>query len=131
MRRVLYIVILTALTLAPVKRLNVADLEPVQTVAIYTKQDVVVLETDTENKGVGANIEEALKDLKENTPGVIYLDTAQYLLVAKNAEGYLNALKDYLSPSVKVVIWDEKGSVKSAAKYLRIRKDLPKLKSLK
>ena len=131
MRKTLYIIILALLLLAPVKRLNVADLEPVQTVAISVHQGMIMLETDTDNQGRGGSIEEALKDLEENTPGVIYLDTAQYLLVAESAKTQLRNLKKYLSASVKVAQWDEKSSVKDAAKYLRIRKDLPKLKSLK
>ena len=131
MRRILNIVILVALLWTPVKRLNISHLEPVQTVAVSIQQELVVLETDTENKGRGKNIEEALKDLKENTPGVIYLDTAQYLLVTENAEVYLNTLREYLSPSVKVASWDGISSARTAAEYLRIRKDLPRLKNLK
>ena len=45
----------------------VADLEPVQAVAVYMEGGDIVLETDTEDKGSGNTVGEALKDLKENS----------------------------------------------------------------
>ena len=131
MRMVLYIVILALLFLAPVERLDVAKLEPVQTVAIYANDVNVVLETDTGNKGEGTGVEAALADLEEKTPGVIYLDTAQYLLVSERAISCVDSLRKYLSPSVMICLWDENGSVKDAAQYLDVRSDLPKLKDWK
>ena len=128
MRKILYIITLAALLVVPVERLDVADLAPVQTVGICVKQDAVVLETDTDCSGIGQTVEDALRDLEGNTPGVIYLDTAEYLLIGEDAEEYVEALKNHLSASVKVAAWDEKASIKSAAQYLDVRKDLPKLK---
>lgn len=131
MRLILYIIILALLFLAPVEKLDVAKLEPVQTVAISVESDVVVLETDTENIGKGKDVDSALSDLKETTPGVIYLDTAEYLLVSENAIAHVDALRQYLRSGVRVSLWDEKGSIKDASKYLGIRTDLPKLKDWK
>lgn len=131
MKMVLYIVILALLFLAPVKRLDVAKLEPVQTVAIYMQGDSVVLETDTGNKGEGVDTADALENLEEKTPGVIYLDTAQYLLVSEQAVAHVDSLRKYLTPAVSVCMWDGEGSVKSAAKYLAVRDDLPKIKDWK
>ena len=71
------------LYVAPLERLDVAKLLPIQAVAVYTEGDSVVLETDTENKGKGASIADALQDLKENTPAVVYLDTAEFLMVSE------------------------------------------------
>lgn len=127
MRKILYIIIISILFLSPVERLDVAELEPVQTVAV-SYENGVVLQTDTNNKGSGRTVDYALQDLENRTPGVIYLDTAQYLLVAQNAVDYVDELRKYLSPTVKVAMWDEEGSVESAARYLAVRKDLPKLK---
>ena len=131
MRMVLYIVILALLFLAPVQRLDVAKLEPVQTVAVYIQGESVVLETDTGNKGEGADVDEALEDLEEKTPGVIYLDTAQYLLVSEQGESHVDSLRKYLSQSVSVCMWDGEGSIEGAAQYLDVRSDLPKLKDWK
>ena len=68
MRILLYIGILALLLLAPVQRLDVAKLEPVQTVAMSVVDGEVVLETDTKNKGQGNTLQAAVKNLKENTP---------------------------------------------------------------
>lgn len=128
MRILLYIVILALLFLAPVQRLDVAKLEPVQTVAVSMEDGTVILETDTDNTGRGVDAAEALQDLEDTTPGVIYLDTAEYLLVTEAALDCVDTLRSSLSSSVRVSLWDGEGSVKTAAKYLGIRKDLPKLR---
>ena len=128
MRKVAYVVILVLLFLAPVKRLDVANLQPVQTVAIYTEPGAVVLETDTHNIGRGATVADAVANLEKNTPGVIYLDTAEYLLISKDAQNYVGALQDYLHPTVRVSNWKQEIRVDIAAKYLAEAKDLPMLK---
>ena len=131
MRVILYVLILAVLFLAPVERLDVARLEPVQTVAVSMEEDTVLLETDTENAGRGTDVDSAIENLEQTTPGVIYLDTAQYLLVAEDAVACVEVLRQYLHPSVKVSLWDGEGSVRDAAKYLGIRKDLPELRDWK
>ena len=128
MRVILYVLILALLFLAPVERLDVARLEPVQTVAVSVKEDAVLLETDTQNAGRGTDVDSAIENMEQTTPGVIYLDTAQYLLVAEDAVACVEVLRQYLHPSVKVSLWDGEGSVQDAAKYLGIRKDLPELR---
>lgn len=131
MRVILYVLILALLFLAPVERLDVARLEPVQTVAVSVKEDAVLLETDTQNAGRGTDVDSALENLEQTTPGVIYLDTAQYLLVTEDAVAYVEGLRQYLHPCVKVSLWDGEGSVQEAAKYLGVRKDLPELRDWK
>ena len=128
MRVILYIIIVVSLFFLPVGRLDIARLEPVQTVAIRTEEESVLLETDTEHKGKGDTVAEALHDLKKNAPGVIYLDTAQYLLVAESAKGCVDELRQYLKPSVRVSLWDGKGSVANAEEYLAVE-NLIKLKN--
>ena len=70
----------------------------------------------------------AVENLEKNTPGVIYLDTAQYLLITKEAIHCCEDLKAYMRHGVRICLWDGRGSVKEAAKYLDIRHDLPRLK---
>ncbi len=131
MRMILYIIILSLLFLAPVESLDVAKLQPVQTVAIYTREEDVFLETDTGVTGRGRDVDRALEDLEKATPGVIYLDTSEYLLVSESAESLVDDLCPYLHPSVKVCLWDEKGEVKDAAKYLAVMYGLPELRQWK
>ena len=128
MRILLYIVILALLFVAPVERLDIAKLQPVQTVAIHIADGEVVLRTDTKDEGRAKTLSDAVRDLEENTPGVIYLDTAEYLLITEEAESLTWELERYLRPSVKVSFWDGEGNVEKAAKFLGIRRDLPTLK---
>lgn len=131
MKWIAYAVILGLLFLVPVERLDVAKLVPVQTVAMYTEPGTVVLETDTHNVGKGSSVSKALQNLEDTTAGVIYLDTAEFLLVSTDAQSYVDALREYLNPSVRVSMWDGKGAVDTAAKYLSTMENLPKLKHWK
>lgn len=131
MRRVLYGLLVIPLFFVPLNRVNVADLLPIEAVAVYMDGGEVVLETDTEHKGSGENAEKALGALKENTPAVVYLDTAEYLLVSPDAVGQVESLRPHLKSSVKVCVCQAAGRVKDMAKYLEIHKDLPTLKTWK
>ena len=117
MRRLLYGIILVASFFAPVHRLDIAKLLPVEAVAVYIDEGQIVLETDTKNQGRGSTVRSALEDLKRNTTEIVYLDTARYVLIAENAEEYAQELIEYLKPSVKKGVY--KGlDVKEEAKYL-------------
>ncbi len=120
MRKILYIAILSLLFFAPVERVDVSKLLPIRAVAVYTQGNEVVLETDTEHKGTGRDVVQALRNLKKETPAVVYLDTAEYLLVSREAEIYISQLSDWLKPSVKVSICDVREQVKEAAEYLDV-----------
>ena len=128
MRRVLYGLILAALFFAPCTRMDVAKLLPIEAVAVYAENGDVVLETDTENRGRGADAEAALQNLKDITPAVVYLDTAEYLLVSEDAVRYVEQLRAYLKPSVKVCICEVSGRVKTMAKYVEIHGKTTKLR---
>ncbi len=131
MRKLLYIVILGLLFLAPLERMDVAKLLPIQAVAVYMNDGAVVLETDTEDKGRGDSVSNALEDLKKATPAVVYLDTAEFLLVSEDAVTCVEELKNYLKPSVKVCVCAAAGRVKDVAKYLDVHGNLPKLRDWK
>ena len=120
MRKLLYVLILTLLPLAPVQRLDIAKLEPVQTVAVSAENAQVIIRTDTGDQGSGADAHEALKDLRKSAAGVIYLDTAEYLLVTESAHSHMEQLEGYFHSSVRVSLWDGQGSVEEAAKYLSV-----------
>lgn len=130
-RIVLYCIILGALLVVPVEKLDVGDLEPVQAVWVYQQEGQVVLETDTQDRGDGNTVEEALADLKTHCKGIIYLDTAQFLLVAEDTADRIPALTNHLKGKVKVCQWDGEGSVADAAKYMAAHKTGRTLKAWK
>ena len=117
MRKILYAVILLALLLVPLKKMDIAKLLPVETVAVYQEDGAVVLQTNTENTGRGATVYAALENLKAVTPAVVYLDTAKYLLVEEGAVDYVDDLRQYLKRTVEVAVCNAKAMVKEGAKY--------------
>ena len=117
MKKLLYIGIIVLSVLVPVKRLDIAKLLPVEAVAIYYNGDSIVLKTDTGNIGFGENAIQALADLKEKTTGVIYLDTAKYLLVGADADSAAAQLRRYLKPNLVLGEYMG-GDVGEEAKYL-------------
>lgn len=128
MRKLVYAVILGALLFAPVKKLDVEDLEPVQVVAVYKQREQVVLETDTGDRGTGKDAAEALKDMQQKTPTVIYLDTAEVLLIGEDCRLQVEQLRPLLHPNVKLARYNG-GSVADEAKYADIHSSLPRLKN--
>ena len=131
MRKVLYVALLIPLFFVPLNRVNVADLLPIEAVAVYMDGGQVVLETDTEHTGAGEDAGKALTALKENTPAVVYLDTAEYLLVAPDAVEQVEGLRSHLKSSVKVCVCQAAGKVKNAVEYLEVHGDLPRLRNWK
>ena len=117
MKTILYIIIIALSLFAPARRLDVAKLEPVEAIALSTEDGLLILKTDGESIGKGKTVEEALADLRTNTPAVIYLDTARYLLAGEGTEAYLAPMKGYLKKDVKVGVY-RGGDVKEEAKYL-------------
>ena len=125
MRILLYIVILAAMLFAPVDRLDIAKLEPVEAVAVYMEGGLITLQTDGGDVGRGATAAHALADLKENAQLVIYLDTADYLLIGEGVETAANDLRSYLRKSIRIGCYNG-GNVKEEAKYLSVHRDAEK-----
>ena len=117
MRTALYILIIIVMLTAPVRRLDVAKLQPVEAVAICVDRGAVIIKTDTDDMGRGKTAQQALENLKDTTAAVIYLDTAEYLLIGNGAEEYAKELKPYFKKSIKVRSYNG-GTVKEETKYL-------------
>ena len=128
MRRILYIAILLILPFAPLHKLDISQLEPVEALGMRVVDNGIQVETDTGHRGWGNTVAEAVADIKEKTPGVIYMDTAKYLLLTEEAVVYAANLEPYLRDNIEVCIWDGEGSIIGAAEYLELRSDLPLFK---
>ena len=132
MKRLPFYIVLLALTfLAPIKRVDVGQLQPVEAVFLVRQGEAVTLTTDTGDTGQGSTALEALYDLKETTPAVIYLDTAEYLVLSESAAQDVQALRDYLKGSVRVCYMDGEVGPEKAVQYLNVHAKLPKLKRWK
>ena len=119
MRIVAYVLILGLSLLAPVQRLDIAKLQPVESVAVYVERGEIVLQTDKESVGRGATAQQALEDLKKNAPAVVYLDTADYLLIGEGALDASNEVRGWLKRSIQTAKYAG-GDVKEETQYLKV-----------
>lgn len=120
-RIIIYCIILAGILWIPVERMEIRDLEPIQAVWMYREEGEIVLKTDTEDEGRGESVQEALEDMKEKSSGIVYLDTAQFLLVSDNAQEQIGKLTPYLKGKVKISLW-EGGEIQEAARYMQSHK---------
>lgn len=117
-----------AMLIAPSQDGDIASLQPVELLYIYMEEDRVIMETDTGDLGAGEDLQGAMEDLKATTPGEIFLETAQYLLIAEPAEGYLPELKQILRPAVQILRAEAEPNPETAVKYLSVHKSSLALK---
>ena len=122
---ILYVCILSATLLAPVKKADVEQLRPIEVIYIYKDADAVMLKTDTDDIGIGTDVGAALQDMKLTSPARIYLDTAEYLLIGEGAQEEAMQLKGILKNSVQLCAAGAELELKEVAKYLPVHSGLP------
>lgn len=110
----------------PGNRCDLGSLQPVETVSLYKEEGRIVVETDTGAVGKGDTLSAALDDMKDTTAGVIYLDTANYLLVRRETEELIPQIRKYLKGSVRVCRVQAAVKVEEATSYLNVH--MPKVK---
>ncbi len=120
MKWLFYMATLAAALLYPSQRADVAKLQPVELVCMYIEEGAVVLETDTGDLGKGDSVTGALHNLKETTAGIVYLDTAAYLLVDEDVQYLIPEIIPYLKEKVRLCQMDEKPDLELAAAYLNV-----------
>lgn len=130
-RYVLYAAVLILCLLVPINGTDVARLRPVETVMLYAQGSKIIIRTDTKDFGVGKDSLSAFEDLKATTPGIIYLDTADFLLVAEDALDGIEPLRKYLKKDVQLFRFAGEVDPAEASRYLSIHGNGPKLKNWK
>ena len=119
-RLLLYMCALVLLLLAD-RGTDIGGLRPVELVQLREWNGLLILETDTGDRGWGLTIDQAVAKLKETTPGQIYLDTADFLLLGQGMERYLPQLTEYLKKKTRIA-YGENVDLKDAAAYLQVHK---------
>ena len=110
--------LLLASWLSPVKGTDVGELRPVELLQVYRKGDKVIMSTDTGDVGTGTTLKAAWKNLKETTPGAIFLETADYLLLTVETEELLSELSRLLRPGAEVCLVERAVDEKEATAWL-------------
>ena len=96
---------------------DVAKLEPVQAVYVYSNGGAICIETDTGAKGAGKTLTEAANHMKASASGEIFLDTAEFLLLDPTipiAEEFHTLLR----PTCKVTVTHATPDLQAASTYL-------------
>lgn len=117
----LYLIILiavAAMDLSVFYGTDVGKLLPVEVVRLSKENGQVVLETDTDNLGVGTDLDAAIENLKATTSGNVFLETADYLIVAPGCTDLLADLKAHLRPSCGICMETGTADLEDAAKFL-------------
>ena len=115
---VIYLLLLVATVVLRPQSADIGKLRPVQLVSVYREDEWIVVETDTEDLGRGINVDDAIRDLKETTPGVLYLDTADFLLVHNDTRNLIMELTSHLKGKVRVCITEGGIPLTDASEYL-------------
>ena len=102
----------------PFKGTDVATLEPAE-ILYVTFDDGVLAETESGWYGKGATVEQAVQDLKNASPGQVFLQTVDYLLLQEESLSLLPALYPYLRTGCMLCITEEKPNLQKAGQYLR------------
>ena len=121
-RLMLYVIILVALFFVPLQRVNIANLEPIQGIWMCFENDTIVVETDTADRGTGDTVKQAIENMKQNSSGIVYLDTADYLFVSEDAQEEIAAMKPFVNKTVKLCQWDGESGFDDAIKYAESHK---------
>lgn len=117
---IIYGILLAAAVMVPTRTTELGKLMPVETLAIYQENGQVVVETDTGDIGRGVTVSKAIENLKETTAGIIYLDTADYLVIMHGGEPFVKYLALYLKDSVRICRGDQGIDIGKTASYLSI-----------
>ncbi len=101
---------------------DVAKMEPVEAVRLTLYPEGVVLQTDTGSSGVGKNLLEAVEDMRQTAEGVIFLETAEYLLLENGKTEIIPELMGVFRPSCKILFLRGPAEPKEMASFLRSRR---------
>ena len=126
MKIMLYITLAVLALAAPVKRADVGKLRPVEVVSIAEAEGEYIVRTDTGDRGSGRTLREAVADLRETAPGIVYLDTAEYLLLESPIED-MAYLKEILKPCVRVCGAESGIPLEESGRYLDVHRPAVRL----
>lgn len=96
---------------------DVGHLQPIQVVRV-TRAEKIVIDTDTGELGMGQTLPDAFENLGNTAPGQVFLDTAEYLILAPDCVALLPELNRYLRPSCRVCLEEGGADIAKAGAYL-------------
>ena len=82
---VIMLLALLAFAALPTSGTELGELHPVSLLMVQTQGKTIQLLTDTQDRGSGETLDGALKNLEDTTPGHLFLDTVEYLILTETA----------------------------------------------
>lgn len=128
-RAALWVALAALVFFVPDRGTDIGKLLPVELVTVRREESRFRVETDTGQFGLGDTLEEAMTDLKNAAPGVVFFDTADHLLLTEETL-HTEGLSDFFRPGVRVLLVEGTVDPEKAAEYLRSRKAGVPLKAL-
>ncbi len=101
-------------------RSDIADLEPVEVIALRMDRGRILVCTDSGQQGVGTDLAAAFQDLKHRASGDIFLDTVDYVILGPGCEDLAEPLLAHMRPACRVCLELGQTDLAAAAAFLRI-----------
>ncbi len=108
-------------------RRDVGQLEPIGLLQLTETAEGVTVQADTGAAGSGATVGQALSAMQARTAAVIFLETAETVLIPPGKTVWIGELAELLHPSCAVCIAETPVPTEEAAAYLRAHPIRPTL----
>ncbi len=98
---------------------DVGELQPLEVLYVSQKDGGgICLDSDTGDRGEGDTLAAAFQDLRAGVQGDVFLDTADYVLLAPGTESYAPGLWQELRPGCQVCRVEGQPDLEKTAKFL-------------
>jgi hypothetical protein len=92
-------------------------------VGVYKTGNWYQIETDTGNKGYGATVMQALRNMKETASGIIYLDTADYMILTSDTEKAVMENVSFANATLDIASMGTRSNEASYATFIGLIED--------
>lgn len=110
---------LLAFIALPSSGTELGQLHPVSLLVVRTQGKTIQLLTDTLDVGAGETLDTALQNLEDTTPGHVFLDTVEHLILTEQTRFLIPQLKQLLRPGVTVCVSESELDMQTTPEYLR------------
>ena len=115
---IIMVLALMLLNMLPFPGTELGELRPISVLEVEAKGKQIRLSTDTMDAGVGETLDGALRNLEDTTPGHVFLDTVENLVITEDARFLLPELKRLLRPTVTVCMTEMKLDLEAVSEFL-------------
>lgn len=119
-RWIIYAAALAMLGISPLQGMDIGQLSPVETVWLTEQDGQVYIQTDGGDFGRGTDVPEALEQMNDSASRIIFLETADYLIIEEGKEELLEQVFKVLRPTCMICKAEQMPDLRAATSYLRV-----------